>query len=73
VAFKNEEYTKSMEGILDCFTGADGGGSFMALKVSLENMEDEFMRTKNPKAKELLDIFVRFNRLIEAFNRRTFL
>ncbi len=59
--------------ILDCFSGADGGMSFVKLKFFLEQMEQ--MEQKSEKgdiaAKEILLIAKRFVKIIELANNLT--
>ena len=62
---KSEKYQKQFDNILDCFTGADGGGSFINLRVMLEEMEHQEEMGDIPAA-QVLQIFSNFSRLIDT-------
>jgi hypothetical protein len=51
---------------MDCFTGADGGVSFVNLRILLEGMENEDTQTANA----VLDIMRKFSRLIDVANKQ---
>ncbi len=56
--------------ILDCFSGADGGMSFVKLKFFLEQMEQKSEKG-DIAAKEILLIAKRFVKIIELANNLT--
>ena len=62
---KSEKYQKQLENIMDCFTGADGGVSFMNLKLLLDEMERQELNG-DTDASEVLRIFSNFSRLIDT-------
>lgn len=63
----NEYNQKCFQNILDCFTGADGGLRFVALKSLLECMQNESTDT----SEEVLHIMRKFSYLIDVANKRT--
>jgi hypothetical protein len=62
---KSSLYQSQLENILDCFTGADGGVSFMNLKILLEDMERQEAEG-DEMASEVLKQFSNFSRLIDC-------
>ena len=62
---KSSIYQKQLENIMDCFTGADGGVSFMNLRLLLEQMERQ-ENEGDEMASDVLKIFSNFSRLIDC-------
>lgn len=54
--------------ILDVFTGADGGGSFMDFRTFVETM-DQRASEGDKAAEELISIVRRFSRLLDTAER----
>lgn len=59
---------KDLLDILNCMTGADGGSSFIRLKVFIEEMETR-ESTGDDEAKQLMGVVRRFNNLIKYANK----
>ena len=57
-----------LRSITECFTGADGGISFLKFKVFVETLEEQYIGG-DYKAGEVLNIVSKFNQLIEIANR----
>jgi hypothetical protein len=62
-----EQFQSDLIKCLDCFTGADGGGTFIKFKFGMEEMAKR-ADNGDAGAVELCRIMSRFVRLIEAFN-----
>lgn len=60
----NQELDAAFQNILDCFTGADGGGSFMDFKIMIEDLERQAIEERDVAAAEIIQSLYRFNRLI---------
>lgn len=58
----------SFRNILDCFSGADGGGSFYALRLLIEEM-DKRAKKGDKAAEEVIEEIHRMSRLIDIANR----
>jgi len=56
----------ALDNIMDCFTGTDGGVSFVNLRFLLEGMEKE----DTDSAEAVLDIMRKFSRLIDVANKK---
>jgi len=62
MSYLNEENTKAMDTILDCFGGADGGITFIRLRDFIKRMENE----DSESARKILLVLHRFSKLIEV-------
>jgi hypothetical protein len=60
----NKELDDAFNNILDCFTGADGGGAFMDLKLLIEDLERQAIEDNDAAAAEVIQSVFRFNSLI---------
>ena len=60
---------KSFQNILDCFTAADGGVSFIKFQLFIEDMEKQF-EEGSYAAGEVLTIMDRFSRMIDIANEK---
>jgi len=58
------ENKTALETILDCFSGADGGISFLLVRTRLEDLEQRAM-TGDAAAAELMLVLTRFGKLVE--------
>lgn len=59
---------KDFNNILDCMTGADGGVSFMKLKILLEDLDSQ-AASGNSAAIQLMDIMAQFSKLIDVASK----
>lgn len=59
---------EDLQNILDCMTGADGGVSFMKLRVTLDRYEEE-AADGNASSSEVLMIVKQFSMLIDLIDR----
>ena len=57
----------SFQNILNCFTGADGGVSFIKFRLFIEDMEKQFEEGSD-EAGKVLTIMDRFSRMIDIAN-----
>lgn len=57
-----KDYEEARSTILDCFTGADGGITFVRMNVAMQ----QFIETDDPNTDKLVDIFVKMAKLIDA-------
>ena len=62
------EVKARMDTILDCFSGADGGVSFVKLKTQMEKFAKEADQG-GYSSQEVCSILIRFARLIEVVNK----
>ena len=60
----NKQLDYAFNNILDCFTGADGGGAFMDLKMLIEDLERQTIEDHDLAAAEVIQSVFRFNSLI---------
>lgn len=60
----NQELDDAFQNILDCFTGADGGGAFIDFKILIEDLERQAIEERDVAAAEIIQSVYRFNRLI---------
>ena len=65
----NPMLDKAFNEILDCFTGADGGSSFMHLQGFLEEFEKR-AANGDEAADKLLTVVYQFARLIKVANTK---
>lgn len=65
--FKSSELQEHFDNILDTFGGADGGVRFIKLKMLLNTME-KHADNGDTSAKMILDMMIRFSRLINVAN-----
>ena len=63
-----EKLQQEIQNIMDTFTGADGGVSFMQLRWMLEAFE----RDDKPAAKTLLRMVSNFSRLIDIAKKENY-
>ena len=63
----NPKLDKDFEAIVDCFTGADGGGEFIRLQCFLEEFEKR-AAAGDEAADKLLTVVYQFARLIKVAN-----
>ena len=61
---KNSKLDKAFYEILDCFSGADGGGAFIDLQNLIECLEKQ-SRHGDESAEKILKVVFQFSRLIE--------
>lgn len=59
------ERQTAFQNILDCFTGVDGGIKFLRVKFALDDL-DERAERGDEAAEELMQVLIRFGRLISA-------
>lgn len=62
---------KAFDNILDCFDGADGGISFVNVRILIERM-DELAEERTPEghaASKVIDVMLRFSKLIDVANK----
>ena len=59
----------SFQNILNCFTGADGGISFIKFRLFIEDMEKQFEEGRYA-AGEVLKIVDQFSRMIDIANEK---
>jgi len=60
----NTNVNEEIENILDCFTGADGGISFIMFRTLMEQLKDE----DTDAARQLEHIVRQFSTLIDVAN-----
>jgi hypothetical protein len=63
------ETQESLQTILDCFTGADGGVKFTMFKSRIEDL-DQQAQNGDLKAKIIIDVMRRFSKLIDVIGKQ---
>jgi hypothetical protein len=64
------EALKAFQSITDTFTGADGGVSFVNLKVLVEKLDKQHREDDYVDAGKILLMIIRFNSIIQAANKK---
>ena len=63
-----EQAKKLLDYSLDVFGGTDGGVSFCHVRTNVEKCVEK-ANSGDPTAKELLSIFVKYDKLLKAFSQ----
>ena len=63
-----KEKKEALQNIIDCFTGADGGGKFAILNASLDIIDKQAAKGDKP-SQEIMEIMVKFSKLLNVLER----